>query len=161
VHQIFTRIRSRLEGARRELRALEEAVGREPPGADETTHWMRRSATAFAVTAIYTGIESILKVIADDVDRHLPSGSDWHAELLLAMSLEVPGTRPAVLSLETKRLLDELRKFRHAARNNYPLDLTDEGVFANLERLRRAMPLVERDLVAFEAAMTGSTSSEG
>lgn len=107
------------------------------------------------ITAIYTGLEGILRVIADDIDRHLPSGADWHAELLLAMSLELPGTRPRVLAPDTRMLLDELRKFRHVAQNNYPLDLAEEGVLANLERLRQVMPLFERDLAAFETAMMG------
>jgi hypothetical protein len=99
MHPIFARIRPRLEGARRELRMLEEALRIQVPGTpDEVARWMRRSATAFAVTAIYTGLEGILRVIADDIDRHLPSGADRRAELLRAMSLELPGTRPRVLA---------------------------------------------------------------
>jgi hypothetical protein len=162
VHQIFARIRPRLEGARRELGAIDEALEElRPERLGDATRWARRSAAAFAIATIFTGLESILRVIADDIDRHLPAGADWHAELLLAMSLELPGTRPAVLAPDTRFLLDELRKFRHVVRNNYALDLTDEGVFANLDRARAVLPLFERDLAAFETAMTNEAQDSG
>ena len=39
--------------------------------------------------------------------------------LLRQMRSEIPGIRPAVISTETGKTLDDLRKFRHIVRNVY------------------------------------------
>jgi hypothetical protein len=61
--------------------------------------------------------------------------------------------RPALLSERTFLLLDELRRFRHVVRNNYALDLGNEGVEQNLEMVREVLPRFEADLRDFEATL--------
>jgi hypothetical protein len=115
--------------------------------------WSRQAAKAFAVEGVYSGLEAILKIIADEVDKGVPSGTAWHALLLEVMVTSKEGVRPQVLSEETFALLDQLRRFRHVARNNYALDLDEESIDRNLTAMRAVLPLFERDLRTFEAAL--------
>lgn len=146
----------RLEKAKAELAELDVALTL--TSAETATPWSRRALKAFTVEGVYSGLEAILKIIADEVDGSLPSGVAWHALLLETMVEPRPGVRPPVLSETSFHLLDRLRRFRHIVRNNYALDLEDEGVERNLADMRAALETFETDLRAFEAAMTGGAA---
>jgi hypothetical protein len=162
VNAIFGEIRAKLEKARLEFAKRDEADAYFEGLPDTSSRaWSRRSALALAIESVYTGIEGVLKTIASDIDGHVPQGQEWHARLLEVASIPIPEVRPAVLAPDTLRGLTALRELRHAVRNNYALDLTDEGVFANLGRVRTALPLFERDLAAFEAFMKGEAPRGG
>lgn len=141
----------RLNKAKAELAELDAALARLSPGPE--ANWSRRTMKAFVAESIYTGIESVVKMIADDVDGGHPAGNAWHALLLEGMAAPRAGARPALLSEPTFLLLDELRRFRHVVRNNYALDLGNEGVEQNLEMVREALPRFEADLRDFETTM--------
>ena len=153
---IFARLTHQLDKAEQELRRIEEAVDLFA-GLDTSpaSQWARRTSLASGVEAVYSGLEGILKGIAEDIDGHVPQGGAWHAKLLETMALEVPGVRLAVVSPETHGLLDELRRFRHAVRSHYGIDLRDTDIDVNLDRTRRVLPLFHRDFDAFVAAMSG------
>jgi len=56
--------------------------------------------TAAACTMLhsfYTEIEKILKLIALDLDKHLPSSESWHRDLLSQMAASTE-MRPAVIT---------------------------------------------------------------
>jgi hypothetical protein len=74
---------------------------------------------ALNLHGFYMGIERILTRIAETIDGKLPHGEGWHLLLLQQMVNEVSGIRPAVISTETGKKLDEYRKFRHVVRNVY------------------------------------------
>ena len=158
MHPIFARLHHRLDRVKAEADRVEAAV-RLFAGLPETdaVAWSRKASTAFGIEGVYTGIETILKTIAGEIDGYVPTGEDWHAKLLEAMALPIDGLRPPVLSATTHAMLNELRKFRHVARSNYGIDLTDSGVAENLDRMRTAVPAVERDLRAFEAWVAADT----
>lgn len=69
--------------------------------------------------SFYSGVERIFERIAVIVDNSMPSGANWHQELLNQMALEIPGIRPAVISSSVKEQLEEYRGFRHIVRNIY------------------------------------------
>ncbi|NJL46695.1 MAG: hypothetical protein HC929_03305 [Leptolyngbyaceae cyanobacterium SM2_5_2] len=46
----------------------------------------------------------------------MPSGPQWHRDLLSQLSVEFPGTRPAVLQHSSRACLDEYRGLRHVVR---------------------------------------------
>ena len=71
----------------------------------------------------YTGVERIFEKIAVELDGGVPAGRAWHRDLLLAMTLEVPSRRPALLSEATAQQLEELLRFRHLFRNVYGFEL--------------------------------------
>ena len=71
----------------------------------------------------YTGIEKILESIAKEIDRRLPTGEEWHSELLHQMTLDVPGLRPPVICSMTEKRLREYLGFRHLFRKRYGFEL--------------------------------------
>ncbi|MCZ6675695.1 MAG: hypothetical protein O7E52_00440 [Candidatus Poribacteria bacterium] len=70
----------------------------------------------------YNGCERIFRLIASDLNGALPTGQDWHRRLLSRMSMSYR-ERPAVLTSETVRRLQEYLAFRHVVRNLYGFEL--------------------------------------
>ncbi|MHA1730762.1 MAG: hypothetical protein ACTSU5_02410 [Promethearchaeota archaeon] len=92
----------------------------------------------------YTGIERIFRRIATSLDGEVPTGSNWHSDLLMRMTLEIPNTRPRVIDESLADDIHEYLRFRHLFRNLYgfklkwerikPLVSEMERVFADLKR---------------------------
>ena len=78
--------------------------------------------------------------------------------LLREAAAPEPGGRPSIVATESFELLDDLRRLRHVARNHYGLALDEQGVEQNVAVMRRLLPLLDADLRAFEAAMTGDAA---
>jgi len=76
-------------------------------------------SVALNLHGFYSGIERIFERLAETLDGSLPKGENWHQALLIQMSKEVEGIRPAVISQQTLKYLDEYRGFRHVVRNVY------------------------------------------
>lgn len=76
-------------------------------------------AAALNLHDFYAGLERIFERIGAKVDGHIPTGEEWHRELLTQMSRERPSLRPPVLSSEIVQSLDEFLRFRHVVRNIY------------------------------------------
>lgn len=70
----------------------------------------------------YSALESIVERI-ERVFSTLPTGPEWHAELLTGATLEIPEIRPAILPAATLDELRELMKFRHFLRHAYAVEL--------------------------------------
>jgi len=105
---------------------------------------------AVALHHAYGAIESALARIARSIDDGIPEGPDWHQALLHVMSIAIDGVRPAVLSMETLKLLQRLLGFRHFFRHAYAVDF--DG--ARLQDVRAAavaaLPLLESDFARFD-----------
>jgi len=92
--------------------------------------------TAAACTMLhsfYTEIEKILKLIALDLDRKLPSSESWHRDLLSQMAASTE-MRPAVITPDLVTRLAELLAFRHLFR----------GASITLMRWDKLAPLVAK-----------------
>jgi hypothetical protein len=141
------RIRQALEEldlvVRRVDRAL-EAAGRAVADQD-----LMLDSVALNLHDFYVGTERIFEHIASSIDRSLPSGSDWHRELLRQMTVDVPGLRPAVVGNETAKAVDEYLRFRHVVRNVYAFELDAERLGRLGSALRSTFGLVKSDLEAF------------
>lgn len=119
-------------------------------------HDFRRAGTediladsvASCLHSFYSGIENLLGTIATELDE-LPQGPQWHKRLLVVMTLDVPGVRPAVLSEKSRTALDEFRAFRHLFRNLYTHALQPDRVFDLCGRLGAVWGEVRADLKAF------------
>lgn len=72
---------------------------------------------------IYNGAESICHHIAKEIDRRLPTGANWHRDLLDQMTKPIPKTRPPVIQSETAGLLENYRGLRHVVRHIYGFKL--------------------------------------
>lgn len=80
-------------------------------------------AVALNLHGFYLGFERIFVYIAEAIDGSLPQGEHWHAKLLQRMATENPNVRPAVISVDAGKQLDEYRAFRHVVRNVYTYNL--------------------------------------
>jgi hypothetical protein len=112
----------------------------------------------------YTAAEKIFRIIARDIDCFIPTGEQWHKELLDQMTLEVPGLRPAMLDSKTAASLDELRAFRHVFRNIYGFSLDAGKIRQLLENLPGLSGDLKKDLHLFILRMRhllGLESSSG
>lgn len=66
-------------------------------------------SVALDLQSFYQGVERSLDLIAKTVDGRVPSGEQWHHDLLAQMAEEIDGVRPAVVSEGTRPFLDRLR----------------------------------------------------
>lgn len=139
----------RLIGEAMEILALHDAEQR-PDVAKALVN-----ALALSLHHIYSAVEASFERVAKYVDQRIPQGSDWHAELLWQMSLDIPGVRPAIIPAPLKARLDEYRRFRHVVRKGYEHALEWE----RMERHVRELPALERELAAafgaFEQFLVG------
>lgn len=74
----------------------------------------------------------------------------WHADLLTKMTQIDKKGRGPVLSNDSFKLLDELRRFRHFKRHNYSADYDWKRLDELCGAVRIAIPLVNRDLTKFQ-----------
>ena len=129
-----TPLRGLTERIRQELVELDQVVTR----LLEAWQRARRSGDDFYLDSValnlhgfYSGMERIFERLAETLDGSLPKGENWHQVLLVQMSKEVAGIRPAVISQQTLKRLDEYRGFRHVVRNVYTFHFDE----AKLEKL--------------------------
>ena len=118
-HDLPGYIEAELARLRKEIaafRTLVAASSEAEPDAIET------AALAAMAQAVYTGIETIMRLIAEELDGDVPRGGAWHRRLLDQMT-EPREARPALLADETHAKLVELMGFRHAFRHSYPTGL--------------------------------------
>lgn len=97
----------------------------------------------------YCGLEKIFIHVARSFGESLPSGSQWHKELLEEMSLHISGVRTALISKKTMAKIDELRGFRHVFRNAYGFSIDpvkEQLLLANLADISASF---KKDLKAF------------
>ena len=104
---------------------------------------------ALNLHAFYSAIEKIFEDIARTIEVSVPSGPDWHRDLLIQMSAEIPGTRPPVISRDTRLVLDEFRGFRHVVRNIYTFNLHADRVLELTTRAHACLSSVRGELHIF------------
>ena len=104
---------------------------------------------ALNLHGFYAGVERIFVDIAREVDGAVPSGPEWHRDLLIQMSAELIGTRPPVLGRSTRLYLEEYRGFRHVVRNVYAFHLRPARVQELATELRSCYVMVSQDMMAF------------
>jgi hypothetical protein len=95
---------------------------------------------------------SFFTLIAGRIDA-LPSGPNWHQDLLRQMTAEVPGVRVAVLSRDLFPRLDRYRGFRHVDRNLYAYVLGPRLVAVLVKDLPEANERLREQLAAFADAL--------
>ncbi len=106
-------------------------------------------SVALDLHGFYSGAERILQMIATEIDGAVPKGAEWHRELLIQMSAEVPGVRPAIITRNTRYCLDDYRGFRHIVRNVYAFNLRPSRLQELVAGVRGCYDSLQRDLVDF------------
>jgi hypothetical protein len=97
----------------------------------------------------YTGVERIFEDIARHVDESMPTGPEWHRDLLLQMSAALRDVRPPVISQATRAYLNEYRGFRHVVRNLYTFNLRPTRVLELSGEIRNCYEAIALDLQTF------------
>lgn len=145
LHILAERIRQDLTELNQVLARLQEAWLRAHRSGDD----FYLDSVALNLHGFYSGIERIFRRLAETLDGSLPAGENWHQALLVQMSKEVVGTRPAVISQQASKRLDEYRGFRHVVRNVYAYHFDS----AKLEKLvigaEDTFTLLRAELLAF------------
>jgi predicted nucleotidyltransferase len=80
-------------------------------------------ALASYIEDFYSGCERLAERIAVSLDEGLPTGENWHYQLLTAMGEPREQGRPALWDRSLMSELDAYRRFRHRVRHLYNIDL--------------------------------------
>ena len=139
---------------RKELDELERLVSRAERALEITRKRPEESdylidSIALNLHGVYSGLERLFQQIAAIVDDSVPSGKEWHRELLEQMSINVIGVRPPVISENTSQILDEFLRFRYVVRNVYNLSLDGERIIKLVQQLRPVFTRVNNELISF------------
>lgn len=106
-------------------------------------------AAALSLQNYYMGVERIFEEVAKQIDQTLPTGPSSHQQLLEQMQLEIPATRPPLLSLETVPGLDNFRAFRHVVMHRYGFELQPQRVSELVAQLANCHQLLNHDVQDF------------
>jgi hypothetical protein len=141
------RIRQELGELERIIARTERAIAaaRERPEDQD----LYLDAAALNLHDFYAGLERVFRQIAASVDQSVPSGHDWHLELLRQMTVSLPQIRPQVLSGEAASAIDEYLRFRHIVRNIYTFEFDPERIEHLVQRLRPVFEQMRSELLAF------------
>jgi hypothetical protein len=75
------------------------------------------AAGAYVLHNLFNAFENSFEHISRAFENHVKDPSQWHKELLGKMFLDLQEIRPPVLTAASKKLLNELRGFRHHFRH--------------------------------------------
>lgn len=144
---VANRIRQELDDLERVVSRAERAIQAARRQSEDQDLFL--DSAALNLHDFYAGLERIFHQIATIIDGSLPTGREWHRDLLQQMQADLPDLRPPVLSSEVSHAIDEFLRFRHVVRNIYAFQFDPNS----LERLAQLMPLVFRqakaELLAF------------
>jgi len=101
----------------------------------------------------YGAIESMAERAMRTFAHAIPTGARWHAELLELASMDLEGTRPALFSDESRRMLLDLLSFRHFFRHAYAVDWDLGRLRKNCDLLTTGHDRLEEDMARFTAAL--------
>ncbi|MHB8204210.1 MAG: ribonuclease toxin HepT-like protein [Desulfomonilaceae bacterium] len=106
---------------------------------------------------LYCAYEDLFKIVCSFWENNMSSASGYHTSLLKRMVFGIEGIRPALLSDDSFRVLDELRAFRHVFRHAYSHGLEEERVMILLNRIKSSNPIIKKDLASFRQAVVSIT----
>ncbi len=141
------RIRKKLEDLKRLSARAQRAIKAARVNSQDADLYL--DSAALNLHDIYSGFERVFKQIAATVDGNVPSGPEWHRDLLEQMGLDLPQVRPGILTADSIRVLDEYLRFRHVVRNVYTFSFDAERVGRLVNEMTTAFTQIERELLAF------------
>lgn len=145
--RLAQRIRDERISLERSLARVEHAWRKAELGTDDQDAFI--DSVALNLASFYTGLETLLALVARHVDGDVPGGHEWHRALLQQAAQDLEGIRKPVIGAETAEELDELRRFRHIVRHIYADHLAPENIRPLVERLDELWPRLSNELAAF------------
>ena len=145
----FAALRADIDREMRNLERLSQELVRVLVATTEGTSARVRAAGS-VIHDFYTGAEKIFRRIAIRMDQDLPTGEDWHVQLLHRMAVSVEEIRPAVIDGTLENQLEEYLRFRHLFRNIYGFDLKWERCQPLAERMDKTFGDLKEQIGIFE-----------
>ena len=155
---LAVRIRQELVDVERIVDRAERAIAaarRRPEDQD-----LYLDSAALNLHDLYAGLERVFRQIAATVDGSVPSGKEWHRELLRQMTLTLADIRPQVLSAESANTIDEYLSFRHVVRNVYAFEFDLERIARLVQNARPCFESVRVELLAFASFLDQLVQNE-
>lgn len=146
---------------RQELPELDRVARRAWASASRDSDDLYLDSAALNVHGFYVGLERIFTVVAERIDCSLPSGPNWHRDLLRQMTAEVPGVRAAIVSTDLYPTLDRYRGFRHVVRNVYAYVMDPRLMAILVEDLPAADERLRAQLAAFADMLEAIAEAAG
>ncbi len=116
-HGLAARLRAELKILDGELERASAALNRFA----HTQAIQELDVAALRLQLWYTGLESLLVAVLQQVDGDIPTGNSWHRDLC-QQALRATTNRDSLLPSEVLPALDDARSFRHRVRNAYGVD---------------------------------------
>lgn len=104
--------------------------------------------SAFYVSQLFSGFENVFKNVAKTFENNVEQDY-WHKSLLGRMCLDIQDIRPALISEESFKCLDELRAFRHYFRHAYDIELNKDKFKIVAEKVFSVRDIVFKDINSF------------
>jgi hypothetical protein len=149
MNRAYTEVATRIRDTLVDLERLSQRVMTFDAKALQTSDEAYWDALALNVQSFYMGVERTLEMIVRLMGEALPTGAEWHRELLAQAVTVVPTVRPPIISPETQHALDEYRRFRHVVRNLYPFNLRPQRLHELANQLRACLDAVTADFNTF------------
>lgn len=115
---------------------------------------------ALNLQSFYTAAERIFLSVARLIDGLVPTGDNWHQQLLEQMGVGISGLRQPVLSETIQLELDEFRRFRHVVRSRYAHQLDPERIIDLAQKLADVSQGFIHDCRAFCEGMRNAEQEE-
>ena len=120
---------------------------------EQTPNLLELTAFASVLHSFFNGIENILLTIAKNIDKNVPSDSNWHKTLITQMTKENE-TRKPVLSEEMKDELKKYLTFRHFFRHSYSFHLEWEELKKLVIPLHQVWVKFKSEILSFLSLAT-------
>lgn len=107
-------------------------------------------ACAHRLSNMYNVIEQSLLRVAKAFENSIDDEKGWHGALLNRLSIQIEGVRPALIPVELKLPLSELKSFRHVVVHAYDLQLDPDKLALVLKYARQVadrLPALVEDFV--------------
>ena len=124
------------------------------PVASETVE-----STGYWLHNLYSTYEDLFKMVSVFWENSIDDDGAFHRNLLRRMALEIKGIRPALISDNTYRHLDELRGFRHVFRHAYSYGMDDERVTHLVTKVRSEKTHILNEIIEFRGQVAAMVTS--
>jgi hypothetical protein len=147
--------------ARLAVAAVEDSARLEAMAAPADAASLRGASAALALTLHrwYSAFESMLERI-ERVFGTLPSGPEWHRDLLEGAAWPIDGVRPAIVPPDLVSPLRELLAFRHFIRHAYAVELDPVKLRPLADALTQVAPPLQVALTGFIRFLRESAKRE-
>ena len=112
-----------------------------------------RAAAGFIAEAC-KGMEKVLRAVIEELDGGLPeAGESFQLELLERAALNIPGSRPPVVTEETFRVLGELMTTQNTGRSIPSPAIDPEKVLSDAHAMERGLKMLKACLSALQRGL--------